>query len=107
MAWGGAKHRVHLSNLLIEHLRISALITLAHHKIADRMRRRGAALLRLSDNEHRERHGIRREAEQFANLFLALDDVADIAAAEAHGLRRDGRILSRDHSILCRNGKFA
>ncbi len=103
----GAKHRVHLGNLLIEHLCISTLITLAHHQVADGMRRRGAALLRLSDNKHRERHGIRRKVEQFAHLFLALDDVADIAAAEAHGLRRNSRILSRDHSILCRNGKFA
>ena len=103
----GAKHRVHLGNLLIEHLRISALITLAHHKIADRMRRRGAALLRLSDNEHRERHGIRRKVEQFAHLFLALDDVADITATKTHGLCCNGCILGRDHGILRRNGKLA
>ena len=102
-----AKHRVHLGNLLIENCRVGALVALAHHQVADGMRRCRAAFFGLSDNEHRKRHGVGRKVKQLAHFFLTFNDIADIAAAKPHGLCRDGCILSRDHGVLCRNGKLA
>ena len=74
-----------------------------HHGVRDCR----ALLTGRADDEHRQRHGIRRQIQQLGHFLGILDDITDIAAPQAQSLGGNHGVLRGDHGVLGRDGKVA
>ena len=102
-----AKHRIHLGHLRIHGRVVRTAVALLVHQVNHGMRNRRTLLAGRADDEHRQRHGIRRQIQQLGHFLGILDDIADIAAPQPQGLGGNHGVLGGDHGILRRNGKVA
>ena len=101
------EHRVHLGHLRVHGRSIGAAVAFLVHQVHHGMRNSRALLAGRADDEHRQRHGIRRQIQQLGHFLGILDDITDIAAPQAQGLGGNHGVLRGDHGILGRDGKVA
>ena len=102
-----AKHRIHLGHLRVHGRGIGAAIAFLVYQVYHGVRDCRAFLTGRADDEHRQRHGIRRQIQQLGHFLGILDDITDIAAPQPQGLGGNHGVLRGDHGILRRDGKVA
>ena len=101
------EHRVHLGHLRVHSRVVRTAVAFLVHQVHHGVRDCRALFARRADDEHRQRHGIRRQIQQLGHFLGILDDITDIAAPQAQSLGGNHGVLRGDHGVLGRDGKVA
>ncbi len=102
----GAKHRIHLGDLLIHGRGIGSAVALGHDDVLNGVRCRGALLCRNAQYEHRQGKGIGRQVQQAAHRLGVFHHISYVAAPQPHRLGSDDRCLGCDDRILRSDGEL-